>query len=60
MQRARQVGWITEPDDLSKLLSMAGFTDVSVRADLIRSDTRMLRNTGGKRAAAGCGGLAMR
>jgi ubiquinone/menaquinone biosynthesis C-methylase UbiE len=33
MQRVRQAGWITEPDDLSKLLSMAGFTGVSVRAD---------------------------
>jgi len=33
MRRARQVDWITEPDDLSKLLSMAGFSDVSVTAD---------------------------
>jgi len=33
MQRTKQPGWITEPDDLSKLLTMAGFTDVSVRAD---------------------------
>jgi ubiquinone/menaquinone biosynthesis C-methylase UbiE len=33
MQRARQAGWITEPDDLSELLSGAGFTGVSVTAD---------------------------
>ena len=33
IQRARQPGWITEPDDLSKLLMTAGFTAVSVRAD---------------------------
>jgi SAM-dependent methyltransferase len=33
MQRARQPGWITEPDDLSKLLMAAGFTAVSVRLD---------------------------
>jgi SAM-dependent methyltransferase len=33
MQRAKQPGWITEPHDLSKLLTIAGFTDVSVRAD---------------------------
>ena len=33
MQRTKQPGWITEPDELSKLLTMAGFTDVSVTAD---------------------------
>jgi hypothetical protein len=33
IQRATQPGWITEPDDLSKLLMTAGFTAVSVRAD---------------------------
>jgi ubiquinone/menaquinone biosynthesis C-methylase UbiE len=33
MQRARPPGWITEPDDLSKLLTTAGFTDVSVKVD---------------------------
>jgi O-methyltransferase / aklanonic acid methyltransferase len=33
MQRAKQPGWITEADKLSKLLAGAGFTDVSVRAD---------------------------
>jgi ubiquinone/menaquinone biosynthesis C-methylase UbiE len=33
MQRAEQVGWITEPDDLSKLLVTAEFSDVSVTVD---------------------------
>jgi ubiquinone/menaquinone biosynthesis C-methylase UbiE len=33
MERAKQAGWITEPDDLAKLLTTAGFTDVSVRVD---------------------------
>jgi ubiquinone/menaquinone biosynthesis C-methylase UbiE len=33
MQRAKQPGWITEPDDLSKFLTTAGFTDVSVKID---------------------------
>jgi ubiquinone/menaquinone biosynthesis C-methylase UbiE len=33
IQRAKQPGWITEPEDLSKLLAAAGFTDVSVAED---------------------------
>ena len=33
IHRAKQPGWITEPDDLSKLLKAAGFTDVSVKID---------------------------
>ena len=33
IHRAKQQGWITEPDDLSKLLKAAGFTDVSVKVD---------------------------
>ena len=33
IHRAKQPGWITEPDDLSKLLKAAGFTDVSVKVD---------------------------
>jgi ubiquinone/menaquinone biosynthesis C-methylase UbiE len=33
MHRAKQPGWITEPDDLSKLLMTAGFTDVFVKVD---------------------------
>jgi O-methyltransferase/aklanonic acid methyltransferase len=33
MHQTRQAGWITEPDELSKLLSAAGFTDVSVTAN---------------------------
>lgn len=33
MHRAKQPGWITEPDELSKLLTKAGFTNVSVEAD---------------------------
>jgi hypothetical protein len=33
IQRAKQRGWITEPEDLSKLLAAAGFTDVSVTED---------------------------
>jgi SAM-dependent methyltransferase len=33
MQQARQPGWITEPADLSNLLTMAGFSDVSVLED---------------------------
>jgi ubiquinone/menaquinone biosynthesis C-methylase UbiE len=33
MQRARQPGWIAEPDDLSKLLMTAGFTNVSIKVD---------------------------
>lgn len=33
MHRAKQPGWITEPDELSKLLTTAGFTSVSVEAD---------------------------
>jgi ubiquinone/menaquinone biosynthesis C-methylase UbiE len=32
-QRAKPPGWITEPDDLLKLLMIAGFTDISVSAD---------------------------
>jgi hypothetical protein len=34
MQRARQQpGWITEPDELSRLLTAAGFDNVSVSVD---------------------------
>jgi len=33
MQRGTPPGWITEPDDLYKLLTTAKFTDVSVKVD---------------------------
>jgi ubiquinone/menaquinone biosynthesis C-methylase UbiE len=33
MPRMRIPGWITEPDELSKLLAAAGFTSISVKAD---------------------------
>ena len=56
MQRTKQPGWITEPDELSKLLTMAGFTDVSVTADAyafrytdIEEYWRQARGTGMRR-----------
>ena len=33
IQRAKQPGWVTEPEELSKLLAAAGFTDLSVTED---------------------------
>jgi ubiquinone/menaquinone biosynthesis C-methylase UbiE len=60
MQRPRQPGWITESDDLSNLLTTAGFTDVSVKTDshcfrYINADEywRQARGTGMRRMLDG-------
>ena len=60
MPRAKQPGWITEPDDLSKLLTTAGFTDVSVTVDShsfryanVEAYWQQARGTGMRRALDG-------
>lgn len=57
MRPPRHPGWITEPEDLSRVLTQAGFTDVSVNTDShsfrysgVEEYWRQARGTGMRRA----------